>query len=176
MRTLLLSAVAALALAACSPPAGKGPAAPGPGEGPASVACNELTPDTAHPVALEGEVAVAAAVTDLRGGRITPGTYDLASGNRIGGPVGWTGVRAIALDVREGEAGTIFHWAAAIPGGETERWTAGFIDTPGPHLTYTCGRTGGVDLAFTAEPNGLRLRIPEESGAGSLYLVFVRRS
>lgn len=175
MRALLLTAAAALALSACSPPASKGPAAPGAGDGPAQIACNELAPNTATPVALDGEVAVAAAVSDLRGGRITPGAYDLVSGNRIGGAAGWTGVRAIALDVSEGEAGTIFNWASAIPGGQTERWTAGFIDAPNAHLTFTCGRSGGSDIAFTAEANGLRLRIPDESGAGELYLVFARR-
>lgn len=174
MRTLLYSAVAALALAACSPPASKGPAQSPADDAPSAVACNELAPNTARPVALEGEVAVAAAVSDLRGGRITPGTYDLVSGNRIGGAVGWSGVRAIALDVSESEAGTTFNWAAAAPGEETERWTAGFLDAPGPHLTFTCGRSGGADLAFTAEANGLRLRMPE-GDAGALYLVFVRR-
>lgn len=178
MRRFLLLAAAAT-LVACSPPSSTdAPTSEAPStETPAPLACNDVAPNTAQAVTLQGDVAVAAAVADLRGGRVTPGLYDLASGNRIGAATGWQGARAVSLQVIEEETGTIFNYASAAPSGaETERWTAGFIDSPTPHLTYTCGKSGGADVAFTAEANGLQIRIPEESGAGSLYLVFVRRA
>lgn len=138
------------------------------------ISCNDVAPDAAQAVTLGDEVAVAAVVADLRGGRVTPGTYDLVRGARLG-PAGWQGARAVALDVREAEAGTIFNWASIAPGGETERWTAGFIDAPSGHLTFTCGRSGGADIGFSAEASGLRLHI-SEAGGGALYLVFARRN
>lgn len=176
MRRLLLAAACIATLASCSPPAQETSQAPAAEVPPVTAACNALEPDLANAVTLEGEVAVAAAVADLRGGRITPGTYDLASGNRIGGAAGWQGARAMTLDVNESDAGAMFDWASAAPGGEVERWTAGFTEAPSPRLTYTCGRSGGADVAFTAEPNGLRLRVTEDGETGSLYLVFVRRN
>ncbi len=168
MRVLVLAA--ALALGACSPPTSRPP------EAPMVTVCNDVTPNPAQAITLGDEVAVDAAVADLRGGRVAPGTYDLVSGNRIGAAAGWQGARAVVLDVREAEAGTIFNWASIAPGGETERWTAGFIDAPSGHLTFTCGRGGGADVGFSVEAEALRLQVPEQSGAGSLYLVFARRN
>jgi hypothetical protein len=167
MRVLIFAA--ALALAACSPPANRPP------EAPMVVVCNDVTPNPAQAVTLGDEVAVAAAIADLRGGRVAPGTYDLVSGARSGPAAGWQGARAVALDVREAEAGTIFNWASSPPGGETERWSAGFIDAPAGHLTFTCGRSGGADVGFSAEADALRLNI-SEAGGGALYLVFARRN
>lgn len=176
MRFMLFAATAAL-LAACSPPSNdstnNGTPAPG---APTVTACNDVVPDTTQSVTLGDDVAVASAVADLRGGRVAPGIYDLVSGGRLGGATGWSGGRAVALNVSELEAGTIFNWASAAPSGDVERWTAGFIDAPSGHLTYTCGRVGGADVDFTAEANGLRLQLPEVSGTGSLYLVFAKRS
>jgi hypothetical protein len=163
----------AVMLASCSPPANQAPARPSPR---LNIACNDLAPNPAGAVALDGEIAAAIAVADLRGGRIAPGIYDLVSGARIGMAAGWEGARAVAIEVREDESGTMFNWANAAPDGAVERWTAGFIDAPTPHLTYVCGRSGGADIAFTAEGAGLRLQLPEDGGAGSLYLVFLRRA
>lgn len=173
----IVTFVAAIAvLTACSQPSST-PQSPRP-EGPiAATACNDVTPDFAQTVTLGDDVAIAAAVSDLRGGRVAPGVYDLVSGGRLGGATGWQGGRAVALDVSETEAGTIFNWASApFDGAAAERWTAGFIDAPQGHLTFTCGRSGGADVDYTAEAGGMRLQLPEASGAGSLYLVFSRRS
>ncbi|MEZ6024165.1 MAG: hypothetical protein R3C16_12300 [Hyphomonadaceae bacterium] len=73
-----------------------------------------MTPSITMPVQVRDETAVASTVSDLRGGRITLGTYDLASARRIGDATGWQGGRrAIALDVRESaENGTVFNWAS----------------------------------------------------------------
>lgn len=168
MRVLLFTA--ALALGACSPPPSRPP------EAPLAIVCNDVAPNPAQAITLGDETAAAAAIADLRGGRVAPGTYDLVAGNRIGAAAGWQGARAVALDAREAEAGTIFNWASAAPSGETERWTAGFIDVPSGHLTFTCGRSGGADISFSAEADALRLQMPEQSGAGSFYLVFARRN
>ena len=177
MRNLLLANLAAAALVACSPPASQQAPGETPNEIPTQTACNNVAPNAAQAVTLEGDVAVAAAVADLRGGRVTPGLYDLASGARNGAATGWTGARSVSLEVTELETGTTFNWASAAPGSsDVERWTAGFIDSPTAHLTYTCGKTGGADVEFNAEPNGLRLRLPDENGAGSLLLTFARRT
>ena len=167
MRALMIAA--AIVLSACSPPA-RGPPAP-----PIADACNDVTPDAAKAVTLGHADMVAAAITDLRGGRVAPGTYDLVSGNRIGAAAGWQGARAVALDVREAEAGTIFNWASMASIGDVERWTAGFIDAPSGHLTFTCGRNGGADIGFSADADGLHLQTPEAGGVGALSLVFERR-
>lgn len=176
MRFITFAAVAAL-LAACSPPSNtKQGEAPTP-DTPIVAACNQVVPDLTQVVTLGDDVAVASSVADLRGGRVAPGTYDLISGGRLGGAAGWQGGRAVALEVSESEAGTMFNWASAPSGGgDAERWTAGFIDAPQGHLTFTCGRSGGADVDFTAEANGLRLQVPEDGGTGSLYLVFSRRT
>src|SRR5262245_23476823 len=112
MRTLLLATLAAAALVACSPPSSQ--QAPGEtpnADAPAQTACNNVAPNAAQAVTLEGDVAVAAAVADLRGGRVTPGLYDLASGSRVGAATGWSGPRSVALEVTELETGTTFNWA-----------------------------------------------------------------
>jgi hypothetical protein len=172
MRTLVMSAALVAALAACSPPAQQETEAEAP---PAVIACSALTPDAARQVRVEEEVAAASAASDLRGGRITPGVYDLVSAHRIGAATGWQGTRAVALGVAENAAGGVtFNWAGAAPGGEVDRWTASFTDTPQVRLAYTCGRIGEVDADFAAEANTLQLRLPDGAN-GALLLLFQRR-
>jgi len=177
MRKRLMLAAAMLALAACSPPAGRQtPSTPPPGDQPPGVvACNDVAPNMARLVTVQDPVA-AAAEAGLRGGPIAPGAYDLASATRIGAATGWADPRAAALVVSESADGAVtFNWASAPSGGTADRWTASFTDTPETRLTYTCGRIGAVDAAFEVNANHLRLRLPD-GGAGSLDLVLERRS
>lgn len=172
MRRLLVSAAVVSVLAACTPPAQR-PEAP-PDQPPAVVACNTVTPDAARQVAVEDAAAVAEAAAELRGGAIAPGVYDLVSAARIGTATGWSGTRAVALEVSESEAGVTFNWASAAPGGEVDRWTAAFTDTPQPRLSYSCGRMGEVGAEFATQPDRLELRLPD-GGEGRLALTFQRR-
>ncbi len=175
MRTRLMLAAAALALAACSPPAQQNAPAPADELPPGVVACNDVAPDMARLVSVQDPVA-AAAEAGLRGGPIAPGTYDLASATRIGEATGWSDPRAAALVVSESADGAVtFNWASAPAGGTADRWTASFTDTPAPRLTYTCGRIGAVDAAFEVSAGQLHLRLPD-GGAGSLDLVLTPRS
>jgi hypothetical protein len=173
MRKLFLSAAVAALLAACAPPASQDtnerPDAP-----PTVEACNSVTPDVTRQVVIGEEVVTAAAAADLRGGAITPGVYDLASASRIGSPTGWSGTRAVALQVSEDAGGVMFNWAGASPQGQTDAWTAAFIEAPTPTITFTCGRMGTVDVDFAAEDNTLQLRIADGAN-GALQLNFVRR-
>ena len=135
-----------------------------------------MTPDAARQIAVGEEVATAAAASDLRGGSIAPGTYDLTSASRIGAATGWTGTRAVALEVSEGQSGSVtFDWAGAETGGATDRWTATFTEAPQPRLAYTCGRVGQVAADFAAQNNALQLRLQDGAG-GQLALQFQRRS
>jgi hypothetical protein len=172
-RFLLTTAVAAL-LAACTPPASQQDRPDTP-PGPQVVACNDVSPDAARQVAVGEEVAVAAAAADLRGGTIAPGTYDLTRATRVGAATGWSGTRAVALEVSEDQAGAVtFNWAGAASGGETDRWTATFTEAPQPRLAYTCGRAGEVPAEFAAESNALQLRL-QDGASGQLALEFQRR-
>lgn len=175
MRAFLLTTAFVALLTACSPPAQQ-TERPDTPPGPTTVACNDVTPDAARQVAVGEEVVTAAAAADLRGGSIVPGTYDLASASRIGSATGWTGTRAVALEVSEGESGAVtFNWAGAEAGGATDRWTATFTETPQPRLAYTCGRMGEVAADFAAQSNALQLRLQDGAG-GQLALQFQRRS
>ncbi|QGZ96045.1 hypothetical protein [Terricaulis silvestris] len=174
MRKFLVSAAVAVLLGACSPPAQDTAETPAPP--PTMIACNALSPNAARQVAVGEEVVAAAAASDLRGGSIAPGAYDLISATRVGSPTGWMGTRAVALDVGEATSGVVtFNWAGAAPGGESDRWTASFTDTPQPHMTFTCGRMGEVEVDFAAQGNGLQLRLPDGAN-GSLLLTFERRA
>lgn len=173
MRALLAAIATAALLTACTPPAQQQePQAPGPV--PQVQACNAITPDTARLVRIEDAPAVAATASDLPGGPIAPGVYDLVRAVRIGAATGWRDGRAVALDVREGEGGVVFDWAGAPESGEVDRWTASFTDTPAPRITYTCGRIGDIAVDFTASGGALQLRIPDGAN-GALLLDFVRR-
>lgn len=175
MRKFLVSVAVATMLAACSPPAQDTAETPDPAP-PTTVACNAVTPNSGRQVGIGAEVVVAAAAADLRGGSISPGTYDLATATRVGSPTGWSGTRAIALDVSEASSGSVsFNWAGAPPNGETDRWTATFTDTPQPHITFTCGRMGDADIDFAVEGNGLQLRMPDGAN-GALLLNFEKRA
>ena len=66
--------------------------------------CNQLTPDGSKQVAIEN--AAAATVAELRGGRVTPGVYDLSRALQIGDATGWSGTRAVVLQVTEGADGS----------------------------------------------------------------------
>jgi hypothetical protein len=172
MRTVLVSAAAAALLLACSPPAQRSQTPP---EQPAVVACNSVHPDAARQVSVEEAAATAESAADLRGGAITPGVYDLVSARRIGAATGWSGTRAVALEVSEAAAGGVtFNWAGAAPDGAVDSWTAAFTDTPQPRLSYSCGRVGEVAAEFAAQGTTLELRLPD-GGAGQLALTFQRR-
>ncbi len=175
MRKFMMTAACAAMLAACQPPQQRDVEAPGP-EQPTIAACNSVAPNASRQVGVEEELATAAAASDLRGGRITPGTYDLTAARRIGQATGWQGTRAVALEVAENSSGgVIFNWAGADPAGATDTWTASFTDLPQPRLTYTCGRMGEVDAGFSADGNTLQLRLPDGAN-GSLLLDFARRA
>lgn len=172
MRTLLLISAAAL-FAACTPPAPR-QEAPAP-QTPTLTACNDVAPDLARQVRIEDAAAIAAAASDLRGGRIAPGVYDLTRAARVGAATGWSDTRAVALAVNEAETGAVtFDWAGAAPGGEADRWTATFSEAPQVQISYTCGRVGVVPAAFAADGANLTLRLQDGAG-GSLELAFARR-
>jgi hypothetical protein len=176
MRRLMLLA-ATTAMIACSPPQQRTePAPPPPAQTPVeAAACNTVTPDPARAVTLSDEaVAVASLPPELPGGPIAPGVYDLTSGNRIGGAAGWQGARPTALEVTEGDAGVALNWAQSN-GAETERWTATFHQGPPAQLAFLCGRSGQGEIAFQASASELRLRMPDASGTGQLFLVFAKR-
>ncbi len=175
MRSFLLTTAVVALLAACAPPASQQERPETP-PGPTVVACNEVAPNASQQVTVGEPVAAVAAASDLRGGSITPGTYDLVRATRVGSATGWNGTRAIALNVSEDQAGAVtFNWAGAAPGGEVDRWTAGFTETPQPRISYTCGRAGEVAAEFAAQANALQLRI-QDGASGQLELEFQRRS
>lgn len=174
---LFLSAACAALLMACSPPAGRESETPSSRQTPQLQACNAVAPDVSRMVRVSEEDAVAAAASELRGGAIAPGVYDLTRAVRIGQATGWQGERAVALEVSEGAEGAVtFNWAGAAPNGELDTWTARFSDAgEHPIMSYTCGRIGDVPVEFTAQQNGLALRVPDGAN-GTLQLDFVRRS
>ncbi len=172
MRTFLMSAAAAALLFACSPPAQRPETPP---EQPAVAACNSVTPDVARQVRVEEAPATAEAAADLRGGAIAPGVYDLVTARRIGAATGWSGTRAVALEVSESQAGGVtFNWAGAAPDGALDSWTAAFTDMPQPRLSYSCGRVGEIAADFAAQADALTLRLQDGAG-GQLALEFRRR-
>lgn len=171
MRTPLLLLALVAALAACDPPreARDEPRAP------PAPPCNLVEPDLARLVAVTDPIAGAAAVADLRGGRIAPGTYDLVSATRVGQPTGWQGVSTVAIEVAETDAGEVtFNWAG-VRNGQSDRWTATFAEAPEPSLTFTCGRIGHVGAVFAMAGDQLSLRLPDGAN-GALDLVFVKRA
>lgn len=173
MGYVMRSALCALALAACTPPANNTEAPPLPEAPPATtIACNGVAPDSARQIAVT-ELAAAAAA-DLRGGEIAPGVYDLVSAIRVGGATGWAGTRAVALEVSETDDGVVFNWAGADAAGAVDRWTATFTETPQPRLTYTCGRIGDVAAGFAVQSGELRLQL-QDGADGQLALVFQPR-
>jgi len=173
MRAFLLTSAVFALLAACTPPAPQDRPETPPGS--QVVACNDVAPDASRQIGVEDAVAAAAAASDLRGGAITPGTYDLVRATRIGSATGWQGTRAVALAVSEDAAGVVsFNWAGAAPGGEVDRWTASFTETPQPRVAYTCGRMGEVAAEFAAAQTSLQLRLPDGAG-GQLAMDFERR-
>jgi hypothetical protein len=169
----ILPLIAAAALAACSPPASKAPDAPE-APPPAIAACNTLAPDFTKLVSVQDEAAAALPSADLRGGPLTPGTYDLVRAVRIGASTGWTGGRAAVLEIAEGDAGVVFNWAGGAQSEPLDTWTASFVDGPQARVTYTCGRIGAVNAAFVAQPDALDLRI-DDGAAGALHMVFEKR-
>jgi len=175
MRTLLTLTASLALLAACTPPAERPDSPP---QTPDVLACNQLAPNPAQMVSLEDEVAVAAAASDLRGGAITPGAYDLVRAMRLGGAPAWPAARAATLEASEAQNGAVtLNYASIDAAGGAERWTATFTDTPAPQLGYTCGRTGAVDdVGFSASAAALTLRLPDQSGTGALQLEFRRRA
>lgn len=176
MRKFLISAATIVLLAACSPPTQRQADQPDTQPGPTVVACNQVAPDAARQVSIGEEVVTAAAASDLRGGSITPGIYDLVSATRVGAAMGWTGTRAVALAVSEDQSGSVtFNWAGAEPGGQTDRWTANLSESPNVRMTYSCGRVGDVAADFAAQNNTLRLRL-QDGASGQLALEFQRRS
>ena len=176
MRSLFASTALTALLIACSPPAQREAETPSE-TAPQVQACNDVAPDVSRMVSITSAEAVAEAASDLRGGAIAPGVYDLTRAVRVGEATGWQGERAVALDVREDAGGAVtFNWAGAAAGGEVDRWTASFNDSgEHPIITYTCGRMGDVAAEFAVQQNALTLRIPD-GARGSLHLDFQRRS
>ena len=176
MRRLFFSAAIAALLVACSPPAQKEAEAP-PDTAPQVQVCNQLAPNLSRLVLVEEELAVAAAASDLRGGVLSPGVYDLTRAVRVGEATGWQGERAVALEVSEDASGVVtFNWAGAAPGGDVDTWSATFTDVAQQgQLTYTCGRIGQVLAGFAVSANTLQLRLPDGAN-GSLLLDFTRRA
>jgi len=163
------------ALAACSPPASQDTRdTPQPTPPPTEIACNTVTPDATRQVSVDAPV-VAMASTDLRGGSITPGIYDLSRAVRAGEATGWDGTRAVAVEVTEDAAGIVtLNWAGATPANVTDRWTGTLSETPTVRLTYTCGRVGEVEADFAAADRELQLRVADGAN-GALDLTFNRR-
>jgi hypothetical protein len=78
--------------------------------------------------------------------------------------------------VSEDQSGAVtFNWAGADPGGEIDRWTATFTESPQPRDAYSCGRVGDVAADFAAQNNTLQLRL-QDGASGQLALEFQRRS
>jgi len=163
------------ALAACSPPASQDAReAPQPTPPPTEIACNTVTPDATRQVSVDAPV-VAAAATDLRGGAITPGIYDLARAVRSGEPTGWQGTRAVAVEVSEDAAGIVtLNWAGTTAANVIDRWSGALSEAPTVRLTYTCGRIGEVEADFAAAERELQLRVADGAN-GALELTFTRR-
>jgi hypothetical protein len=172
MRKVIVLTAAAALLLGCSPSQdSNAPSA----HAPAVAACNSVAPDRERQVAVGDAAAEAAAASDLRGGAIAPGVYDLTRAARIGAATGWIGTRAVALEVSEAETGGVtFNWAGVGPDSVLDTWTATFTDTPQPKLTYTCGRIGEIAADFAAHANALQLRLPDGAN-GQLALDFQRR-
>ncbi|MBK8543380.1 MAG: hypothetical protein IPL62_07280 [Caulobacteraceae bacterium] len=181
MRAFLLTTAFVALLAACSPPAQQSdrPSTP---PGPTTVACNDVTPDAAHQVAVGEEVITAAAAADLRGGTIAPGTYDLFTASRVGAATGWNGTRAVALDVSETQNGGVtFNWAGADPGGQTDRWTATFTGAAATAFVHVrtcwrdrCGFRGPGQRAATAPSRRRRRPVGAAIPAAQLDPIFMR--
>jgi hypothetical protein len=175
MRRLLATVAVIAFAAACTPPAQQQTDRPNAPSGPQVQACNEVAPDARRQIGIDDETIVAAAASDLRGGAITPGTYDLTRAMRVGQATGWRGTQAVALAVSEDPSGGVtFNWAGQPAGGDTDRWTANFTDTPQPRLSYTCGRMGEVAAEFSAVGDTLTLRLPDGAN-GQLSMDFQRR-
>lgn len=142
---------------------------------PQELACNTLTPDLARQVSVETP-PVAAIASDLRGGELTPGLYDLTSARRVGAATGWNGTRAVALEVSEDTTTGVvtLNWAGTTPTSVVDRWSATLTEAPQARLTYTCGRVGDVDASFAAASRALELRIADGAD-GELHLAFAQR-
>jgi len=182
MRQLLILS-AFIVVASCQPAAP--PSAPAtsdqsttstPTTTPVSAACNDLAPDPAHTVLLASlpPAAGRALASNLNGGPLTPGTYDLTSGVVQDGATRWTEARAVALSVADGNSGAVVNYAEAH-NGEISRWSANFSDAPSATLTFTCGRSGQAAITYQASNNELRMSIPAENGVGRFYMVFAKR-
>ncbi|MBC7767432.1 MAG: hypothetical protein H7124_01455 [Phycisphaerales bacterium] len=171
------AALLAAAAVGCSPPAQQDAQRPPQPPAPQEIACNMVTPDAARQVSIV-DAPLAAAAADLRGGRIAPGVYDLASAQRIGAATGWQGARAIALEVTEDAAtgAVTLNWAGTTANSLTDRWTATLSEAPQnrSRIAYTCGRIGEVDASFTASARALELRLAD-GASGELQLSFLPR-
>ena len=178
MRRILL--LAALALAACSPPSSQTTTGAPSAESvttaaPTQTACNTLAPDITRQVRLTRPPVALAATPELEGGPLPAGVYDLTSGSVLDGAPEWNEARAVAIEVAESENGVTLNWAATNPGAEITRWTARFHQGPPAQLSFICGRSGDVAVHGSASRTQVQLRLPDPSGTGSDAFVFTRR-
>ncbi|MET0183102.1 MAG: hypothetical protein ABW199_09475 [Caulobacterales bacterium] len=178
MRRLLLLAASA-GLIACTPPRSEETAQQAPPPAPTApieAACNTVSPNLTRAAVVQTEaVAAAALAPELPGGPITPGVYDLQNVVLMDGAPQWSGSHFAAVEVVESDAGVAINWADITADGETSRWNASFHQGPPARVSFICGRSGESDITFSAEPNRLQLRVPDESGTGRLQLSFARR-
>lgn len=174
MGKLRLMTALSFALAACTPAAT--PPAPRDDNGTQStapvIACNALRPNTQRLIFVQAPPTLAESAADLRGGPIAPGVYDLVSATRIGAATGWSGARAVALEVSESEDGAVvLNWAGVSPGAATDTWTAALTQSVEPRLRFTCGRIGDVPAAFAASSGALDLEL-QDGATGRLAMHF----
>lgn len=104
------------------------------------------------------------------------GLYDLASGEQFDGAPSWEDTRHVSVQVTDTHEGTVLDWAEQS--GETvTRWSAAVSTSASPpNITFTCGRTGSVPIAYESGNGELHLRLPDPGGTGLVDLVFVQRA
>ena len=114
-----------------------------------SAACNQVTPNLSIAAMMRGDTVPASAMPPLKGGRIAPGLYDLASGEQLDGAPSWEDTRYVSLSVRDSSTGTVLEWGqlAGSDGKTRSEWTALLRKGPPASLAVSCGRSGTVTIS-----------------------------